>query len=554
MKARIITLLFLVSIPFIFAYGKSNKTNKALITLTSYDKNGKEIRSGCGFYISNDGYALSTYDIFKNAASVDVIDSKGKKCKVSRICGANSLYNIVKFRTENSSTESLPVASGKLDKGSNVTIISNNDLPPVATVVTEMSDIDEFKYYTLEQKTINKYSGSPVMNSNGEVAAILQTSQSRDNANSYALDIAFASLLSINGMSATEIALNNIYIPKELPVDEPQARTYIYMFAQNSRDTTSYLTALNDYVSAFPQETIGYTQLATYWVASGEYAKAEEIMEKGIAIASEKADIHYEKSKLIYRLNMLKDYKQYKDWDINKALSEVSEAISINPISLYTLQKADCEFALKQYEAAYNSYQEVNASNISSPEIFNAASVAAEMAKKDSTIILALLDSAVARFGTPPAKGAAMYLLQRAAHLNKYGRYKEAARDYQAVEDLRGTKNLNDNFFYQKSVCDTRARLYAWALADIEKALSIRPNDYDYTVEKALAHWRMGNYDEAIYAGQQALKLNPQGADAYKAIGLAYGEQGKKADAIKNLTKAKELGDPQAEELIQNLK
>ena len=82
----------------------------------------------------------------------------------------------------------------------------------------------------------------------------------------------------------------------------------------------------------------------------------------------------------------------------------------------------------------------------------------------------------------------------------------------------------------------------------------MKPDDYLYLVEKALAQWRMGNYDEAVYAGQKALKINPNGADAYKAIGLALGEQKKTAEAIKHLTKAKELGDPQAEALIQSLK
>ena len=54
-------------------------------------------------------------------------------------------------------------------------------------------------------------------------------------------------------------------------------------------------------------------------------------------------------------------------------------------------------------------------------------------------------------------------------------------------------------------------------------------------------------------AAQKALKINPQGADAYKAWGLACGEQGKKEEALKHLAKAKELGDPQAQALMDSL-
>ena len=101
MKERKYLILLLLFMPLAMLATKIDKnTSKAMLTVTSYDKNGKIIRSGCGFYISPDGYALSTYDIFKNAHWVEVTDSKGKKAKVIRICGANSLYNIVRFRTE----------------------------------------------------------------------------------------------------------------------------------------------------------------------------------------------------------------------------------------------------------------------------------------------------------------------------------------------------------------------------------------------------------------------------------------------------------------------
>lgn len=557
MKERKYLILLLLFMPLAMLATKIDKnTSKAMLTVTSYDKNGKIIRSGCGFYISPDGYALSTYDIFKNAHRAEVTDSKGKKAKVIRICGANSLYNIVRFRTESTDVSTLTLANDKMTKNDAATLISNNIkiLPAVTTVVTDISDIDSMKYYTLQKKVDNKYSGCPVLNSRGEVAAILQTNQNVKNTNSYALDIAFEKLLRTNGMSAAEIALNSIFIPKELPADEPQARTFIFFLTQNSKDTLTYLTAMEDYINAYPEQSFGYTQRATYYASLGKYAEADNDLKQGLTNATDKDNLHYEASKLIYRLNMIKGYQQYQDWDLNKAKAEAEEAYNFNQQPVFTLQKADCQFALKQYAEAFESYQEVNTSSISSPQTFGAAAISAEMAKMDSSIVLAMLDSAVNFYGTPHPKSVTMYLIQRATHLDKYGRYKEAAKDYQEVEDLSGTKNLNDNFFYLKSLCDTRARLYMRALTDIEKALSMKPDDYLYLVEKALAQWRMGNYDEAVYAGQKALKINPNGADAYKAIGLALGEQKKTAEAIKHLTKAKELGDPQAEALIQSLK
>ena len=66
---------------------------------------------------------------------------------------------------------------------------------------------------------------------------------------------------------------------------------------------------------------------------------------------------------------------------------------------------------------------------------------------------------------------------------------------------------------------------------------------------------RVGNLDEAIFGANQALKLNAEGADAYKILGIAYGQQkDKKAEALKYLQKAKELGDPQVDEWIEKLK
>lgn len=560
MNTKISTLLILLltfSLSIIAKPSINKSTENALLSITSFDKQGKILHQGYGFFISNDGQALSTFDVFKEAFRAEIKDAKGKKWEVTRICGANDLYNIVKFHTSCSSPIALEPAKEKLKKNTVVKLVPYTKIKKakqLTTHIIEITDNNGIPYYTLDKKVENSFAGCPALNEKGEVAAIVQRNSDKNDPKSYALDISFAQLLETSGLSAAEIALNNIYIPKQLPNDESQARTYICLLPQNSKDSLSYLTALADYITNYPNKPTGYTQRAIYWASQKQYAKADQDFQNALASVSEKADIHYEMSKLIYRLNIYTDYKKYKDWDMNKAKNEAEEAYNNTPLPLFLLQKADCQFALKQYADAFTTYQQVNKTNMGTSQTFAAAAVAAEMSKQDSNIILNLLDSAVNRFSKPYPKDAAIYLLQRATHLDKYGKYESAAEDYQTIETLRGSNNLNDNFFYIKELCDTKAHLYTRALADIEKALHLQPNNYNYLVEKALAEWRMGNYDEAIYAGQQALKLNAKGADAYKAIGLAYGEKGKKAEAIKNLTKAKELGDPQAQALINCIK
>lgn len=554
MKRPIIVLISLLAFALTVQGAKMPKNaTKALLRITTFTSDGKPLKEGYGFFITSEGEALSTFDLFKGAYKAELTDEKGKKWTATRICGANSLYNIVRFQTNCTKAVALPIATEKMEQGHTGWVICPNNKTPLDCGITSFSLIDSMRYYTLSNQACNQLAGCPLVNTQGMATGLIQAGVGKDSTTAFALDIAFASLLHTSGMSAAETALNSIYIPKALPTDLAQARTYIFLATQNLQDSIIYETALADFMQTYPEESAGYIQAMTYWASKGRFEKAEEYYTQSLDAVKEKADIHYEMSKLIYRLNMLKNYSVYKDWNLERALQEASDAYTCHALPLFLMQKADCEFALRKYADAFTTYQAVNASDVSSPKTFAAAAISAEMAGMDSLTILSMLDSAIVRCGATPNATTSIYLLQRAAHLDKYGRYKEAARDYQQVEDIRGTSHLNDNFFYMKSLCDTRARLYARALNDIDKALSIRPNDYGYMVEKALAEWRMGNYDEAIYAAQKALKINPQGADAYKAWGLACGEQGKKEEALKHLAKAKELGDPQAQALMDSL-
>ena len=113
---------------------------------------------------------------------------------------------------------------------------------------------------------------------------------------------------------------------------------------------------------------------------------------------------------------------------------------------------------------------------------------------------------------------------------------------------------INARFYYIRSQAEIEGRLYQQALNDLTKAVTMEPKETLYHAEKASLHIRVGQYDEAITTAEECISIEPQGSDGYLFKGLAQCLKGDKKNGIPNLQKAKDLGDPQAEGLIQKYK
>lgn len=557
MKKKIIILFLLL--PLLICGGlqaKGKDSNSAVVVVTTYNKAGQQLHSGYGFFISEKGECLAAYDLFEGAAKAEITDNKGKKWDVLRIQGASDLYDLVKFSTGCEKSAAFTLSDKAAAQGAAVSVYMSDGKKGILSAsskIVECKKYDNLVYYTLACKSDNSMAGTPVLDATGAVIGVMQKNAEKVMTKSYAADIAISGLLSTSALSAGQTALNKIFIPKQLPADESQAESYVYLMGKNLTDTATYEAALADFKKAYPDKSTAYVEHASLMASKGSYAAAEADYGEAMQAVKDQSDVHYSLSKLIYRLNMYKNYQKYKDWDLNKALSESSQAYQLSPLPLYRLQQGDCYFALKKYQEAFDTYQELNKTSFASPSTFFYAAKSRELLDDDSTVVLALLDSAIVRFPVPYTIDAAPYLLQRAQHRQKYGRFREAALDYDAYEKVVGSQNLNDNFFYMKEQAEVAANLFSWALNDIDKALFIKPKEYLYMVEKAVIQLRVGNNDEAIYDAQQALKLNADGADAYKVLGIANAQKNNKAEALKYLRKAKSLGDTQVDEWIKKL-
>ncbi|MBU9953833.1 MULTISPECIES: serine protease [Bacteroides] len=536
------------------------KAKRAVFSVVTYDKNDKMLNTGNGFFVSEDGLALSDYTLFKGAERAVVITSEGKQMPVSLILGANDMYDVIKFRVAitEKKVPALIVAKTAPAVGADAWMLPYSTQKSIACVTGKVKEVSkvagEYHYYTLGMQMKDKMVSCPVMNAEGQVFGIAQKSSGIDTVTTcYAAGAAFAMAQKISALSLGDAALKKIGIRKGLPETEDQALVYLFM-ASSSLSGDDYEKLLDDFIRQFPANADGYLRRANYYAAKGKddqawYDKAVADFNQALKVAQKKDDVYYNIGKLIYAYQLSKPEKTYKDWTYDTALQNVRQAIGIDPLPIYIQMEGDILFAQQDYAGALAAYEKVNASNITSPATFFSAAKTKELAKGDPKEVVALMDSCIARCPQPITADFAPYLLERAQMNMNAGQPRNAMLDYDAYHTaVKG--EVNDVFYYYREQAALKARQFQRALDDIVKAIEMNPTDLTYQAEHAVVNLRVGRYEEAIQILNNILKADPKYAEAYRLLGLCQIQLKKTDEACGNFKKAKELGDPNVDELI----
>ena len=130
------------------------------------------------------------------------------------------------------------------------------------------------------------------------------------------------------------------------------------------------------------------------------------------------------------------------------------------------------------------------------------------------------------------------------------GKARLAIADYDAYYDAVKGK-VNDVFYYYCEQAAMKSRQYQRALDDIAKAINLNPKELMYRAELAVINIRVGRSEEAVKVLQEALKVDANYAEAYRLMGLAYVQLKQEEQACSSFAKAKELGDPNVDILIE---
>ena len=525
------------------------KATKSVFTLKTFAADGSLIASSNGFFIGANGEAVSSFTPFIGAQRAVIIDASGKEMTVEGMLGANEMYDVAKFRVAGK-TQPLTVAATNAAEGSTAWLLPYRETKNVKGGAVRKAETfqSDYAYYTIAMQTSEQNVSCPLLNESGEVIGIMQPAASAQDSLSYAVSARFADSLKISGLSMNNPTLRKTKIKMELPDDIKDANLMMFM-AGSSADSATYIGLVEDFIRKFPSAPDGYTYRAQFVSGYGDFAAAERDMQQAIKLSENKDDAHFAFARMIYNKNLYQSDKPYESWTLDKALAEIQEAISINPLPGYRQVEGNILYSQKKYDEAYNVFIELTKSNLDEAEMWFAASRCKDQLK-DTTAMLALLDSAVNTFSKPYLKQAAPYLWTRANARMDAGRYREAVSDMNDYEQLMSTE-VNARFYYIRHQAEIEGRLYQQALNDIDKAVQMEPKETLYLAEKASLQIRVGMFDEAMATARECIAAEPDGSDGYLFLGVAQCAKGNKKEGIPNLQKAKELGDPQAEGLIQ---
>lgn len=536
----------------------ASKAMKSVFTLKTFGADGALIGSSNGFFVSENGDAVSSFTPFVGATRAVIIDAAGKEMPVESMLGANEMYDVAKFRVSGKKTAFLTMAAANAQTGQQVWMLpyAVKKSEPISGQIDKAETFQEsYAYYTLKLPMPQNAEGCPLMNQNGEVVGMMQPAANSQAANgqqtAYAISARYVNDMKVTGFSLHDASLKRTNIKIALPDNKDEALLMMYM-AGTTLDSTGYANMVDEFIARFPDAEDGYINRAQLAYNGRDFATAARYMQQAISMSNPKDNAHFAYSRLIYTYCLQHADSQFADWTLDKAAEEAKTAYDISQQAAYKHQLAQILFAQKKYDDALALFNELATSDMRGAEVYYETARCYEM-KGDTTKMMALLDSAVNVFTKPYLKEAAPYIWARAMARMNAGKHRLAVQDMNEYEQLIAT-GLNAQFYFIREQAEVAGKQFQQALDDITKATQLAPEDPDYFAEKASLETRVGLYDEAAASARECIRLAPQGSDGYLLLGVALCQKGDKKNGLPQIQKAKELGNGQADALLERYK
>lgn len=551
---------FLIAITAIFisvdSFSQSSniqKTAKSVFLLTTFKADGSILATSHGVFVSDNGEAIAPWKPFEGADSAIVITTGGKAMNVDVIVGANSIYGVCKFKV-NEKTTAAPISSSKFSANAKAWLTEYSlKKPNIRQTLIKGAEtfMDKYSYYILSADASDETGGCPLLNDRGEVVALVE--QAVSGGIGHAVDANFINSLTVDSkMAVHDPNLSKTTIRTQLPANEDDALITLLLAAEASSEK-NYNKYIDDFIRMFPNSVDGYTARARKQLAAENIDGAENTMKEAVSKATDKANAHFEFSKIIYDKVMYNTDSTFSKWTLDNALSEIREAYNIKQDPTYKHHEARIIYSQGNYKEALDIFTSLTATPIRNSELFYEAAQCKQNLNAPHEEILQLLDSAVAVCPQPLTNISAPYFLARGDARINAGQLRPALADYNKYDTLM-VGNGAPEFYYKRHKLEISLKQYQQALNDIAHTILLAPREPFYIAEMATLYLKVNQPERAIKSCDLCISVDENFADAYIIKGLALIQTKNKEEGLKNLEKARELGDERAQGLIEKYK
>ncbi len=530
--------------------GAIKKAADAAFTLTTFKADGSILATSNGVCISTDGVAVSPWKPFIGADKAVIIDAKGQNHEVDCLLGANEIYDIVKFQVSGKTIAAPLATTVSVGDEAWITPMPKSGNAEKADVSSVEKFMDKYNYTILKSSATDKLNGAPVFNVKGQVIGLFNSAGESQSST----DVNYAKDFVVKGLSQNDITLRQSNIRIGLPNTVEEA--VVALMLSSEKPTNIHEAIVNEFITKFPQANDGYYALANIQVAKGDFANADKTMQTAISKVTAKDEAHYNFARLIYRNALIQEFAEktkFVGWTLDKALDEIKKAETTKANDAYRHLQAQIIYAKGDYANAYTEFEALTKTKFNNPELYLEMAQSRQHLGANDQEILDLLNKSIELCDTPYVSTSSPYFYTRGQQLEKMGEYRKAVQDYYTYEYFNQGR-LGAAFYYMREQCEVKGRMWQQALQDILIASQLDPKEALYPTEAGSLLLRLNKVDAAISAAQQAIQLDTSQPDAYLILGIAQCESKQKEEGLKNIQKAKELGNTQADTFLQKYK
>lgn len=161
----------------------ASKAAPAVVLVSVFDASGQLLRTGAGFFVSNDGKFVTNRRLIEGGVNAVAKTADDKIYNVAGVLAESSDVDLALLKADIKQTASLPLNNVKTpESGARVAVVGS-PLEKRATVETKIAapkSDDKSDWLELATTISNDASGAPVVNENGVVVGIISSDRTKN--------------------------------------------------------------------------------------------------------------------------------------------------------------------------------------------------------------------------------------------------------------------------------------------------------------------------------------------------------------------------------------